>query len=251
MPESLSLLQVVVIGCCVLLTGLSKTAMPVAGVVSGTVLAATLTPTVAAGFLVPLLLVGDVFALARYRQHVQWRLIGRLVPGLVAGFVAMAIAFRYLDTGLLSRILGALILISFGLEVLRRRSRVQAVVESRGPARVQAAFFGSLAGMTTMAANAGGTAMTLYLIAMRVPMLAFMGTSAWFFAFLNLAKVPVVLGLGLVTEQTLVVGAWYLPVLFAGVGLGLWVFSKMDQDVFNKVALTVSALVGAWLLIHG
>ena len=30
--------------------------------------------------------------------------------------------------------------------------------------------------MTTMAANAGGTAMTLYLVNMRVSMLAFMGT---------------------------------------------------------------------------
>jgi len=250
-PESLSLLQVVIIGICVLLTGASKTAMPVAGVVSGTLLAATLTPTVASAFLVPLLLVGDIFALARYRQHVQWRLIGRLLPGLVVGFAMMAVAFRYLDTAVLARILGALILTSFAMEVWRRRSAASLVAERPGPARVQAAFFGSLAGMTTMAANAGGTAMSLYLIAMRVPMLAFMGTSAWFFTFLNLAKVPIILGLGLVTKETLLVGAWYLPALFAGAGLGIWAFRRMNQEVFTRIALGVSAVVGAWLLIHG
>ena len=39
-------------------------------------------------------------------------------------------------------------------------------------------YLGAIHGM---AANAGGTAMTLYLVKMRVSMLAFMGTSAWFF----------------------------------------------------------------------
>jgi len=251
MPESLSLLQIAVIAVCVMLTGASKTAMPVAGVISGTLLAAILTPTVAAGFLVPLLLVGDVIALARYRQHVQWRLIGRLLPGLVAGFVLMAVAFRYLDTSVLERILGALILASFVMEVWRRRSKERLVTTRPGPARAQAAFFGSLAGMTTMAANAGGTAMSLYLIAMRVPMLAFMGTSAWFFAFLNLAKVPVVLALGLVSHQSFLVGAWYLPALFLGAGLGVWLFKRMNQEIFTKVALVVSAAIGAWLLVLG
>lgn len=251
MLDSLGPLQLVVIGICVLLTGASKTAMPVAGVISGTLLAAILTPTVASAFLVPLLLIGDIFALARYRQHVQWRLIGRLLPGLVVGFVLMAVAFRYLDPGVLGRILGALILISFALEVMRRRSKDGLVARRPAAARVQAAFFGSLAGMTTMAANAGGTAMSLYLIAMRVPMLAFMGTSAWFFTFLNLAKVPVVLGLGLLTPQTLIAGAWYLPALFAGAGLGIWVFQRMDQKVFTQVALVLSAVIGAWLLIRG
>jgi len=268
--EQLSVLDLVVIGICVVLTGASKTAMPAAGVVSGTVLAGVLTPTGAAGFLVPLLLVGDVIALARFRQHVQWRLIFRLMPGLVVGFGLMALAFRYVNTSLLARILGILILLSVAMEVIRQRrlGRISVASEAGVPAtRVHAAgdagageakpsvvgsaFFGTLAGMTTMAANAGGTAMTLYLISMRVPMLAFMGTSAWFFCFLNAAKVPVVLTLGLVDQHTLLVDLAYLPVLFGGAALGIWVFSRMDQALFNRVALVISALAGAWVLAHG
>lgn len=250
MPESLSLLQLALIGICVLLTGASKTAMPVAGVVSGTVLAATLNPTAAAGFLVPLLLVGDVIALARYRQHVQWKLIARLLPGLLVGFALAALAFWVLQAAVLARVIGALILASLAMELLRRRTDRRAQ-QAQGPARLQSAFFGTLAGAGSMAANAGATAMTLYLLSMRVPMLAFMGTSAWFFLFLNLAKVPIVLGLGLVTAESLLMGLAYLPALFAGAVLGIWVFSKMDQGVFSRVAFVVSALAGAWLLVHG
>ena len=43
--------------------GFSKTAMPVAGVVASPVLAAALGPTVAAGFIIPLLLLGDLMGL--------------------------------------------------------------------------------------------------------------------------------------------------------------------------------------------
>ncbi|MBU6245546.1 MAG: TSUP family transporter [Actinomycetales bacterium] len=265
MLEQLSLLDLAVIGICVVLTGVSKTAMPAAGVVSGTVLAGVLTPTTASGFLVPLLVVSDVIALARFRQHVQWRLILRLMPGLVVGFGLMALAFKYLDTSVLARVLGILILLSVAMEVIRRRrlARVTAAdvapapgalgdeADEARPSVVRSAFFGTLAGMTTMAANAGGTAMTLYLISMRVPMLTFMGTSAWFFFFLNAAKVPVVLTLGLITEHTLLVSLAYLPVLFGGAALGIWAFNRMDQALFNRVALVISGLAGAWVLVHG
>jgi hypothetical protein len=33
--------------------------------------------------------------------------------------------------------------------------------------------------------------------------------------------------------------------------LGIWVFQRMDQKVFTQVALVMSAVVGAWLLIRG
>ena len=142
--------------------------------------------------MVPLLLLGDLFALGYYRQHADWALIRRLVPGVLLGFAITAVLFRFLPVSTLGRIIGVLILASVGLEVWRRWSERHEPTTSSSPcARARGIlFFGSLAGMTTMAANAGGTAMTLYLVKMRVSMLAFMGTSAWFFFVLNVIKVP-------------------------------------------------------------
>ena len=117
--------------------------------------------------------------------------------------------------------------------------------------RVGVLFFGSLAGMTTMAANAGGTAMTLYLVKMRVSMLAFMGTSAWFFLILNLIKVPVVGGLGFITPETLVADLWLSPLIVAGALVGVAVFRRMNERVFTNVALGLSALAATWLIVHG
>lgn len=248
MPDTWTPALVAVVAVCVLLYGFSKTAMPVAGVLAGPLLAAALGPTAATGFMVPLLILGDLFALARYRQHADWGLIRRIIPGVLLGFVLTAVLFVALSLTALSRVIGVLILASVVLEAWRRRTPVE---RSDRPHPAAALFFGSLAGMTTLAANAGGTAMTLYLVNLRVPMLAFMGTSAWFFFVLNVLKVPIVGSLGFISSESLLAGLWFAPLIVVGALVGIWTFRRMDERVFTAVALALSAIASLWLIIHG
>ena len=248
MPDAWTPALLGVVGVCVFLYGFSKTAMPVAGVLAGPLLAAALGPTTATGFMVPLLILGDLFALARYRQHADWSLIRRIIPGVLLGFLLTGVLFVALSLSALSRVIGVLILVSVGLEVWRRRHPVE---PPERPHPAAALFFGSLAGMTTMAANAGGTAMTLYLINMRVSMLAFMGTSAWFFFVLNVLKVPIVGSLGFITGESLLAGLWFAPLIAAGAAVGIWAFRRMDERLFTGIALALSALASIWLIVHG
>jgi uncharacterized membrane protein YfcA len=240
---------VAVVTTCVLLYGFSKTAMPVAGVLAGPLLAAALGATTASGFIMPLLLLGDMFALARYRQHADWRLIIKLVPGVLVGILLTAALFKYVDVHTLGRVIGVLILTSLVLELWRRRN--PRTDEDGQPHRLAVGFFGALAGMTTMAANAGGTAMTLYLVNMRVSMLAFMGTFAWFFFIVNALKVPFLVGLGFLNADTLRADLWFIPVLVGGALLGYAIFKKMNEKVFTNIALVLSAVASIWLIIHG
>lgn len=235
----------------ILVYGFSKTAMPVAGVFAGPLLAAALGATQAAGLVVPLLVFGDLIALAYYRQHADWRIILRLLPGVLLGVGITAVLFAALSTQALGRIIGVLILFSVGLEGWRRWS--ERTVQVREPSRSwwAAAFFGALAGMTTMAANAGGAAMSLYLVKMRVPMLVFMGISTWFFFFVNVVKIPVVAALGFMDAQTLWMSLWLSPLIVIGALVGAFAFRRMNERVFTSVALTLSGVVAVWLIVHG
>ncbi len=252
MPETWAPLLVVVVGFAILLYGFSKTAMPVAGVVAGPLLAAALGPTIAAGFAVPLLLLGDLMGLLYFRQHANWRLIAKIVPGVLVGFAISAVLFVFASTSVIARIIGVLLLVSVVLEILRRRSPSwQEAEDAGGIRRLEAGFYGTLTGITTMAANAGGAALSLYLVKMRVPMLAFMGTSVWFFFILNLIKVPLVVPLGLITQQSLIANLWFAPVLVAGAFIGIFTFRRMNQVWFERIALTLSAAASLWLVIRG
>ncbi len=209
MPDTWTPLLLGVVGVCVFLYGFSKTAMPVAGVLAGPLLAAALGPTAATGFMVPLLILGDLFALARYRQHADWGLIRRLVPGVLLGFAASP---RCCSASLpaLGRIIGVLILVSVALEAWRRRS------ERLEPTRARA---DAIARRDPVLRHAGRhdddggecrrDGHDPLPLKMRVSMLAFMGTSAWFFFVLNVIKVPIVGGLGFITPETLLAGLWF------------------------------------------
>ena len=233
--------------------GISKTSMPVAGVIAGPLLAAALTPTVASGFALPLLIVGDLVALTRYRSYANWPLIFWFLPGVLVGILITAFLFTVMPIWLLTRMLGLLILISVILEIWRRSNKEKKKTErvNSGRRRALAGFFGVLAGMTSMAANAGGTAMSLYLAHMRVTTLTFMGTSAWFFFGVNLIKVPIVIQLDLLSWETLKVNLLFLPALVLGTVVGIYVFKRLDEKKFYAIALGLSSLAAVWLLIHG
>lgn len=252
MPEVLTLELIVLVVIAVFIYGFSKTAMPVAGVVAGPLIAASLGPAIGSGFVVPLLILGDLMGLALYRSHADWRLMRRLVPGVLAGFVIMALLFKFVDMLIVGRILGLLILTSVCLEVWRLTHHVEVPEDHPGMEnKLAIAFYGTLAGMTTMGANAGGAAMTLYLVKMRVSMLAFMGTSAWFFFILNLLKVPFVAGLHLLTWDSLLISARFAPAMIVGGLVGALAFRRMNPKVFTTVALTLSALAALWLIVMG
>ena len=253
MTADWTILTFMVVGFAIFLYGISKTSMPVAGVIAGPLLAAALTPTVASGFALPLLIVGDLVALTRYRTYANWPLIFRLMPGVLVGILITAVLFTVMPVWMLTRMLGLLILISVILEIRRRSKKVVVrVPEGETPRRrVLASFFGVLAGMTSMAANAGGTAMSLYLAHMRVTTLTFMGTSAWFFFGVNLVKVPIVVQLDLLSWETLKVNLLFLPLLGLGTLVGIFIFKHLDERKFYAIALGLSSAAALWLLIHG
>jgi uncharacterized membrane protein YfcA len=251
-PETWGPVLLGIVALAILLYGFSKTAMPVAGVVAGPMLAAALGPTVAAGFAVPLLILGDLMGLVYFRQHANWRLMLKIVPGVLVGFVITALLFAFASTTLIARVIGMLLLLSVGLELLRRRTdEVREVESTAGVRRLEVGFYGTLTGVTTMAANSGGAALSLYLIKMRVPMLAFMGTSVWFFFILNLIKLPIIIPLGLITRESLVSNLLFAPLIIVGALIGIATFRRMNQVWFDRIALALSALASLWLVLHG
>jgi uncharacterized membrane protein YfcA len=252
----LEVVGLALVALCIFLYGLSKTAMPVAGVVAGTLVAGVLGPAQATGFLVPLLVLGDLFALFFYRSHVDWRLILRVIPGVLVGFVLTALIFALLPQAWVARIVGMLILISLLLELrrqwqVRRGEEVDAAPGDVKDHRIVTAMFGVLAGMTTMGANAGGTALSIYLIRLRVPMLAFMGTAAWFFFILNVCKAPFVIALGYLTWDSVLFDVWFVVPLVLGALGGAFVFRRMSQTWFTRIALGLSGIAAIWLIIVG
>ena len=76
----------------------------------------------------------------------------------------------------------------------------------------------------------------------------FVGTSAVFFMLLNLFKVPFMVNLGLINTGSFMLNLWLAPAVFLGAWLGRKILVKMDQRLFENLALGLSAVAGVKLL---
>ncbi|TAG29072.1 MAG: sulfite exporter TauE/SafE family protein, partial [Verrucomicrobia bacterium] len=215
---------------------------------------ANLMPTKAAsGFVLPLLIVGDLAAVVSYRRHTDWRHLWRLFPWAAAGVGLGALAMGRIDNRQAQALVGVIILSLLALHLWRTRPRAPLALTDSGAATTHGKGFaptiGVLVGFTTLIANAAGPLMAIYLLAMRLPKLAFVGTSAVFFLLLNLFKVPFMVGLGLITPESFHFNLLLAPAVLAGALLGRWLLPKFSQAWFERLALGLSLLAGLKLLV--
>lgn len=242
--------------------GVSKTAVPAISAFGVALLATVLPPVPSTGVALPVLLVVDVFAIVLYGRHADRGVLLRLLPSVVVGLAAGWALIRFADPAVVTRVIGAVLLLSVAGALTRRRRPAAsapgpAVAGPRsgddGPASAAgpvALLLGAGAGLSTMVANAGGPMMTLYLLRMQVGVLGFLGTVSWFFAAVNLLKVPFSVGLGLITPESLLVSAVITPGAVAGALLGRRLVRGMSVEVFRVVALAATAAAGVWLVVR-
>jgi uncharacterized membrane protein YfcA len=90
--------------------------------------------------------------------------------------------------------------------------------------------------------------MAIYLVAMRLPKMQFVGTAAVFFMALNLFKVPFMAGLGLITVQSLKLNLMLAPAVLSGALAGRWLLVRINQRLFERLVLILSAVAGILLI---
>jgi uncharacterized membrane protein YfcA len=236
------------LGVAALVVGLSKTAVPGAGTIAVAIFAAVLPAKQSTGVLLLLLIVADVFAVTMYRRHADWKTLLRLAPAVVVGVLVGVVFLWFADDLWVKRTIGVILLAVIALTLWRRR--VSGPVSGEGgPHRVAAATYGTLGGFTTMVANAAGPVMSMYFLAARFEVKAFLGTAAWFFAIVNLFKVPFSIGIGIITVPGLLIDLVLVPLVVVSAFAGRWLADRMPQSVFEKLVIAFTIVGAVYLLV--
>lgn len=224
--------------------GLAKTGIGGLGMLAVVIFANLMPAKAASGVVLPMLVLADVVAVLAYRRHAQWKLLWKLFPWTAAGVVAGYLAMGRIDDRQASLMIGLIVLGLLGLHLWRRRKG--------GELAEHGAWFaptvGILAGYTTLVANAAGPLMAIYLLAMRLPKMEYMGTGAVYFMVMNLFKMPFMMDLGLVNAASFTFNLWLAPAVLAGALLGKVILRKIDQRLFENIALGLAGAAGLKLL---
>ncbi len=236
------------------LVGFAKTAIGGVASVAVALFAFVLPARESTAAILGLLLVGDAAALALYRRHADWAMLAKLMPAVLPGLALGAWFIAWADQTTMQRAIGVVLAVMVAVQVTMRRGK--GLVSLAGGGRLRGwtrsavpAAVGLTAGFATMTANAAGPVTTIYLLLAGLPVLTLLGTGAWFFLAVNLAKVPFSAGLDLLDTSTLLMDLALVPALLAGAGVGALVARRIARRWFEDVTLVVTALAAVALVL--
>jgi len=234
MPE-LAAWQWLLGGFCALLIGIAKTGAPGAAMLTVPLMVLTVGDArLAAAWTAPILITGDVFAVAYWRRHAEARALLSLVPWVAAGMVVGAAALS-LSEPVLRRILGVIVLAMLAMNLWRRWRPGTGVGG-------HPSFYGIAAGFATTVANAAGPVMSMYLLMKNLPKEQFVATGAWFFLVVNIAKLPIYWSHHFFSRSSLQFDAAMIPAVACGALGGLWLVRRIPQRFFDGLILVMTAI---------
>jgi hypothetical protein len=219
------------------------------GILAVPLLSLIVSPVQAASVLLPVLCVIDLIGLRAYRW--RWDILNLkiLIPGAVAGIITGALLFRFMSPEFFKLLLG-IISILFSLDYFYRRFLRLDMVASKAHV-IYGSLAGAVAGFTSFIAHAGGPPITMYLLPQRMHPTRFVATTVLLFTVINYLKLIPYGWLGLLGVGNLLTSFILLPFACIGFYAGIWLHSRIPQDVFYRICYLLLFIVGLKLISDG
>ncbi len=225
--------------------GVAKAGIKGIGIVAVTFMALAFGAKESTGLIVPLLIVGDIFAVIYYNRHTQWKYILRFLPWMALGVLIGVFIGKDLPEKTFKLGMGGIILGSVFLMYWWDRKKSKTVPTHWA----FAGFMGIMAGITTMIGNLAGAFSNIFFLAMRLPKNEFIGTAAWLFFIINLFKLPLhIFVWETITVETLMINLKVLPGILMGLFVGV-ILVKIIHDAFYRKMILILTAIGALLIL--
>ncbi len=240
----LSYLQLFFIFSVALLTGMAKTGVMGAGMLSVPLLANVFGGQLSSGIMLPLLVMADVFGVWYYHRHASWHHLRLLFPWAAVGVIAGTITGSYINDHIFKIVMAATILVSVVIMVWLEKLGTPEHIPRNKSFEITT---GVASGFTSMVGNLAGSVMSVYLLSVRLPKNAFIGTTAWFFLVVNWFKVPFhVFVWHTISWNTMLLDLLTLPAIILGAYLGILLVGKLTDTMYRWfiISMTVIAAIG-------
>jgi uncharacterized membrane protein YfcA len=222
-----------------LCAGISKAGLAGLGMLGVMLMAQLIPGKASSGAMLPLLIFADILAAVLFRQEILWSHIRRLAMPILGGILAGCAVLHFLPDAAFKPVIGWMVL---GMIALQVTSHTRPSLTDRLPHSTAFLWFaGLLTGASTMVANAAGPIATIYLLLVGLQKKEFIATMAWLFLFVNLAKVPFSIALGLISVQSFTLNLVLLPVVVTGLLAGRKFISWLPQRPFMWAVLIIAA----------
>jgi uncharacterized protein len=232
----------------VLIVALSKSGLVGSlGLVGVPLLSLVMPARDAAGMLLPLLLVMDAIAVWTYRKDADWRILKIMLPGAFVGTAIGWALWSVVSDAMVLLFVGVITLVFILDALLPLRKKL----EGLPPSKPWGTFWGGFAGFTSFISHTGGPPFQIYVLPQRLAPVNYAGTTAFFFAIVNSAKLVPYFFLGQLNVSNLTHAACLAPVAIVGVLLGVFLVRRISVKRFYQLTYWLVFLLALKLIYDG
>ena len=216
------------------------------GILAVPVMTLFLPPQQVAAILLPLLCAMDVFGIWGYRKSWDRKTMAILAPAMIFGITIGALTFKYLDDNIIRFAVGV-IAISFCLDTWLRNQDAK----PKSNNVLKGGFWGTVSGLTSFVAHAGGPPISVYLLPLKLEKSAYVGTVIILFTLANYVKLVPYSYLGLFTRENLLTSLALSPLVPLGMYIGFALHNKIPRDKFFRLVYAILFILGIKLIYDG
>ena len=229
------------------LVGMGKGGVPIVGMLAVPVMALVMNPVVAAGMLLPVYVVSDMFGLYAYRSAFDRRVLAILLPGAVVGIGVGWATATVVPEAAVTLMVG-LIGVAFAANLILRQP---VIAEAREAKVAPGLFWGAVTGFTSFVSHAGAPPYQVYTLPLGMQKAVFAGTSTIAFAVINAVKLVPYYALGQLNPGNLKVAAVLSVPAAVAVFLGFWLVQRLPERLFFRLVTWSLLLISLKLIWDG
>jgi uncharacterized protein len=224
---------------------MAKTGVHGAGMLAVPLLVFVFGGQASSGVMLPILILADIFGVWYYHRHAEWKYLRILFPWAALGVVIGTFTGSYIDDDVFRFIMAFVIVTSIIIMIWLEKIDTKDISTN--------VYFtiaiGLAGGFTSMVGNLAGTVMAVYFLSIRLPKNSYVGTTAWFFAVVNLFKVPFHLFFWkTIHVDTVLLDLMTLPAILLGAWLGIIIVKNLSEKIYRWFIIVTTLLAAVVML---
>lgn len=233
-------------GLAAFFVGMSKGGVPMIGSLAVPTMALFMSPITAAGLLLPVYVISDMFGVWAYRREFSGRNLAILIPA-----AALGIGIGWATASIVTEAMVMLIVGGVGLLFCAMRWLGGAGKAARPADVPRGLFWGAVSGFTSFVSHAGAPPYQMYVVPQKLPKMVYAGTTTLTFAAVNALKLVPYWALDQLNAGNLTVAAMLVPVAVAATFVGVKLTRVLPEALFYRLIMIALFLISLKLTWDG
>ena len=228
--------------------GLGKGGLPVIASLAVPSLSLFMSPISAAGLLLPVYIVSDIFALIFYRKDFNAKILKISILGMTIGVLIGWATANIVIEWVVTIIIGLMGVIFALNQIFKNQiQNIKAIKINK----TKGIFWCSIAGFTSFISHNGGPPWQIFILPIGLSKSVYVGTSVIAFSYVNAIKIPPYYFLGQMNLGTLKIALYLIFPASIAVYLGYKLVKVIPEKIFFKIVSWALLLISLKLIWDG